>query len=368
MHKNIITTIQVIVLLAVCGHLCAGNELVTGVHWPLQGDRVTKTHYEFMDMPSDTAVWDFSRVIETGASHEMEWMVLGDTVLVRMEHGGQSTFMVKGDSVVWSRHEHPLLHLTDSVAPVVFGDGFPFSRDSIVSPYHYKGSYSGNHAVEATGNLIIRKFGTGTLILPDDTLQDIVRIRRVTDSFIRVGKDNSLPLANDDESHFRHIQTVDRWYSPCHRYELVENRTDRYMSENSVVKETNATFICSPRYQELMLQSLRGAQKSLGSPYAGNGQTGGGHGSMSLVDNVSVTCDANGVHVTVNRIESAPGDGGISVVLSDQLGRVWHSLTGHFADGGQWSGDIPTSGLPSGNYVLHVKNGEGYYSEKISVR
>lgn len=41
----------------------------SNIHWPNNGDRVTKSHYEFVEMPIDTTVWDFSHAIETGESH-----------------------------------------------------------------------------------------------------------------------------------------------------------------------------------------------------------------------------------------------------------------------------------------------------------
>ena len=31
----------------------AVNDMRSSVHWPANGDKVTKTHYEFVDMPTD---------------------------------------------------------------------------------------------------------------------------------------------------------------------------------------------------------------------------------------------------------------------------------------------------------------------------
>ena len=60
------------------------------IHWPHHGDRVMKTHYEFVDVPSDTTIWDFSHAIETGERHEMHWVSIGDSLWVKIEQGVQS--------------------------------------------------------------------------------------------------------------------------------------------------------------------------------------------------------------------------------------------------------------------------------------
>lgn len=73
-------------LLLFASIICAARgEVLKTIHWPHNGDRVTKSHYEFVEMPTDTIVWDFSHAIETGDSHDMRWMNFGDSLLVRIE-------------------------------------------------------------------------------------------------------------------------------------------------------------------------------------------------------------------------------------------------------------------------------------------
>lgn len=103
-------------------------------HWPRSGDMVTKQHYEFVEMAADTTLWDFSQAIETGKSHDMRWLTLGDTVLVRFERGAQSTFTVHGDSLLWRSHESPLIGMRDSIAPLVLHGGFPLSATAYARP------------------------------------------------------------------------------------------------------------------------------------------------------------------------------------------------------------------------------------------
>lgn len=78
---------NVVMLLLVGITLMASAGVRESIHWPRSGDRVTKSHYEFVEMPADTTVWDFSHAIETGKSHDMRWMNMGDSLLVRIERG-----------------------------------------------------------------------------------------------------------------------------------------------------------------------------------------------------------------------------------------------------------------------------------------
>ena len=86
-HFHLLT---IIALLSINAY--PNNGISSSVHWLANGDKVTKTHYEFVDMPTDTTVWDFSHAIETGESHDMRWLNLGDFLLVRIEQGSQSTY------------------------------------------------------------------------------------------------------------------------------------------------------------------------------------------------------------------------------------------------------------------------------------
>lgn len=61
---------ELILLLLPCTCLKTNASMHDSVHWPHNGDRVTKSHYEFVEMPIDTTVWDFSHAIETGESHD----------------------------------------------------------------------------------------------------------------------------------------------------------------------------------------------------------------------------------------------------------------------------------------------------------
>ena len=122
--KNIVRTSLSLLLFASIIYAARGEVLKT-IHWPHNGDRVTKSHYEFVEMPTDTTVWDFSHAIETGESHDMRWMNLGDSLLVRIERGSQYTYTMHSDSLLWRSQENALLGVRDSVAPMLLCGNMP---------------------------------------------------------------------------------------------------------------------------------------------------------------------------------------------------------------------------------------------------
>lgn len=77
----------------------ARTQVAYQAHCPHDGDRVMKTAYEWLDMPSDTTVWDMSHVVETGESREMRWRVIDDSLLTRVEGGTQHHYRLRGDTL-----------------------------------------------------------------------------------------------------------------------------------------------------------------------------------------------------------------------------------------------------------------------------
>lgn len=132
------TLIKPLILSLLVGIASIAKAEINGTfHWPRSGDMVTKQHYEFVEMAADTTLWDFSQAIETGKSHDMRWLTLGDTVLVRFERGAHSTYTVHGDSLLWRSQESPLIGMRDSIAPLVLYGGFPAIGDSLCSPCYF---------------------------------------------------------------------------------------------------------------------------------------------------------------------------------------------------------------------------------------
>lgn len=338
-------------------------ETSSTIHWPHHGDRVTKTHYEYVDVPSDTTIWDFSHAVETGDRHEMRWINLGDTLLVKIEQGVQSVYQLQDDTLFWNGYENALLCVRDSIAPVdalnavVNGCGAS-------SPLYYKGSYSGNHAIDMIGNYSVGISEYGTLILPNDTVENVLCITATKSCLERVSEHkNEIPIHEDNDSLLREVEILKRWYSPLYRYPLAENVSCGYYSNQVLLQKFEMTYLCSPEEQEYALVLL-GTPESLsrkGIEQGSNGTLPGISGSSNLADRVSITQSRNQIDVMIN--QSGTDNKEFVVLLCDVQGHVFQSSKQRA------SGIISFNkgNLNAGVYIIEVANGNDIVSKRIYV-
>lgn len=337
------------------------------LHWPQDGDRVVKTHYEFVTVDTDSAVWDFSHAIETGHEHTMQWLNLGDTVLVRIERGNQYTYRTQADTLLWLGYENPLLGMRDSIAPIAMLPTMQ-TGDSVVSPCYFKGKYSGNHAVDMAGTHTVQLMRQGTLILPNDTITDAVLVREVTDGKVRVSPElTDAPISSDNDSLMRHVEVTDRWYSPNHRYPVAENVSSTFYVQGELRQQTRATYLCTPDVQELALGDVvqprqNAPRQSHGTPLAIGDSAASGN-NMSLGERLAVNVAGGHVDVAVSGTDGTD----VTIILSDLQGRVWASHSGK-TQGGPWQGSVSTAQLPTGDYLLHVASGEETEVKRIKIK
>lgn len=338
-----------------------------GIHWPQDGDRVVKTQYEFVAVEADSTVWDFSHAVETGREHTMQWLNMGDSVLVRVEQGNQFTYQMRGDSLLWLGYENPLLGMRDSIAPVAKMPMMTLG-DSVPTPYYFHGKYSGNHAVDMTGTHVVQNKSLGTLILPTDTIHNAMLVREVTDGKVRVSSElTDSPISADDDSLMRHVEVIDRWYSPAHRYPVAENVTNTFYVQGEQRQQTRATYLCSPDAQELALGDVTTPRQN--APRQPQGASLNNGSGMSWGDNLPLG-ERLAVNVGDGQISIAvSGNDGtdVAIILSDIQGRVWASQTGKML-GGLWQSTVNTSHLPTGDYLLHVASGEETEVERFKIR
>lgn len=359
------TLIKPLILSLLVGIASIAKAEINGTfHWPRSGDMVTKQHYEFVEMAADTTLWDFSQAIETGKSHDMRWLTLGDTVLVRFERGAQSTYTVHGDSLLWRSQESPLIGMRDSIAPLVLYGGFPAIGDSLCSPCYFSGKYCGNNAVAFKGMHMTKTMAVGTLVLPGDTIHDAILVREVTDGVMKTSAHAMERAITDENGLLRHTVVTDRWYAPDCRYEIAENVSSIYRAEGRTVQEENATFLCSRDAQQMALGKI---EIPLNAPLQAKNKRNGGNGDngLTLSDRVSIHVTEGEISVTVSGDScGTTAANAVTVILSDISGRVWASQAGS-AESGCFSTNINTSSLPSGNYVLYINTGNESYNNTL---
>lgn len=351
-------------------------ETSSTIHWPHHGDKVTKTHYEYVDVPSDTTVWDFSHAIETGDCHEMRWINLGDTLLVKIEQGVQSVYQLHDDTLFWNGYENALLCVRDSIAPI---DAFNalVSACGVTSPLYFKGSYSGNHAIDMFGTYSVALSEYGTLILPNDTVENVLCITATKNCLERVSeRKNEAPIHEDNDSLLREIEVVKRWYSPLYRYPLAENVSCGYYSNQVLLQQSEMTYLCSPEEQEYSLGILYDPESflrnAIGYDANSDSNSNSNYGILgtnsSLADLVSVMQEQDNIIVSINggKGDSNGSDDGsdrFMVLFCDVQGHVFHYST----IDGCGSISINTGSLSSGVYLIAIACGDKVQTIRIII-
>ncbi|MBK9762645.1 MAG: hypothetical protein IPO87_04580 [Flavobacteriales bacterium] len=188
----------------------------------------------FIDLPDQGpgAVWDFSALTAANTSVR-QW----DTVTFNQQEfplatlqivGGNTWWSVSGDSLHYCGHQ-ALLNLESYTdprlelrLPLNYGDSWTdvYEGGSIVSP-----SISGTMQVEVTGY--------GTLLLPTDTLSDVLRVDIVD---VNVGTNNGLPTET-------YIDTLVRFYTPGFPWYLLEVQKRQTIHDFGTYASTSVHYV-----------------------------------------------------------------------------------------------------------------------------
>ena len=338
---------------------------------PVNGDKVDRQRVEDVEVGvrGHEAVWDMSHAIVTEEGCTMRFFNSGDSVIAHIEGRQQSVYEIKGDSVMLRTQETALSNLADSlpalkmIFPLTYGD-------SISSPVYYRGKYSGNNAIATTGVYSMVVDGEGTLILPDDTLRNVLRIHEQLDEKVNVSPwSNERIISTEEDSLLRHVRDTYSWYSADFRYPLAQIIKDCFYNGTCLTREDETAYLCPPETQLYALGDVR-QQRQMQTPANLNNLGGYGycpynnHNNtneqmlLDLANAISINVADGHVNVTTN----ANGGMNSEVILSDLQGRVYGSSNGkivHYFD---------TSNLPQGAYLLYVNDGENVRTERIIVK
>lgn len=355
--------------------ICAQVVLDKALLLPANGDRVDRQRVEAFDAGERgrEAVWDMSHVIVVEDGCTMRFFNSGDSVVARIEGKQQHVYEIKGDSVLLRTYETPLANFSDSlpalkmIFPLAYGD-------SICSPVYYRGKYSGTNAIASAGTYTMVVDGEGTLILPDDTIINVLRVHERFDEKVLVSPwAKPQVISADNDSLLRHVRDIYSWYSSDFRYPLLQLNQECFYSGASMTRKDETAYLCVPDVQLYALGNVR-QQRQMQAPQAPNN---GGYGyssynsyndySNSNINERMLADKANAVAINVadghvDVTTSANGGMNAEVILSDLQGRVYGSSRGKTVH------SFDTSHLPHGAYLFYVNDGENVRTERINVK
>ena len=227
------------------------------------------------------------------------------------------------------------------------------------------------------GNYSVELSEYGTLILPNDTVENVLCITATKNCLERVSehkKEN--PINEDADTLLREIEVVKRWYSPLYRYPLAENISCSYYSNQVLLQQSEMTYLCSPEEQEYSLGMLCDPEtflrNALGYDTNSDSNSNSNYGILgtnsSLADLVSVMQEQDNIIVSINggKGDSNGSDDGsdrFMVLFCDVQGHVFHYST----IDGCGSISINTGSLSSGVYLIAIACGDKVETIRIII-
>lgn len=340
---------------------------------PMNGDRIDRQRIEAVEAGTRgcEAVWDMSHAVVVEDGCTMRFFNSGDSVVARVEGRQQWVYQIKGDSVLLRSQETALSNLADSlpalkmVFPLAYGD-------SISSPIYYRGKYSGNNAIATAGRYSMVVDGEGTLILPDDTISNVLRIHERLDEKMNVSPwVKERIISADEDSLMRHVCDTYSWYSSDFRYPLAQITKHSFYIGANLTREDETAYLCSPETQLYALGDVR-HQRQMQIPQAPNNIDGYGYNSHNNYNNSNINeqmlvdkANAVAINVADGHIDvttSTNSSMNAEVILSDLQGRVYGLSRGNVVH------SFDTSHLPQGAYLLYINDGENVRTERINIK
>ena len=350
--------------------ISARNLLSSNTHWPENGDKVTKSHYEYIDIPQDTLIWDFSKAVQTGLSHEMSWINIGDSLLLKKECGSQLTYIAHDDSIFLYSYENRLLSLRDSSAVAIPLNGGNCS----FMPYKLCGLYCNNNYVSCIGTISTMISKYGTLILPNDTINNVIRVTFMINDTLNVSKDNFIDCEPVNYRTLNHKVIVERWYSSEYKYELAENISNIYQNTGISIKEISSTYLCPPDEQVYSLDpksTLKKSSENTQRKKLNKDENNSIHKTTNLKDIISIDCDQNNIKVYIDKFNNFCSNANteyyMSGVLIDNLGRIWKTLT-YLSFINDTELQVSCKDIPPGNYLFCISIGNETITRKIILK
>ena len=331
--------------------------LTAGINLPSHGDNAVLQRISAAHVPAGGRIWDFSQFELTGEEPEVRFD-RADTCLSATLPGIRYDFELRGDTLFQVAAETHFVRISDTIPlPYIV----PSSGKDFLAHYASRGRAYHSEYIDAVGSVTLSDLRRGTVILPQgDTVSNVTLTRHCTRQLIAAAFGRR-PVADADSamSLLRRTTVTYVWLAPDLPVPVAQitEVTDTVGSQPRGTAMRSA-WICPPGNQPLRSVAARSASRrhmpsDSGSPSDNREQT-----------DLSVITDGNGISVS----GTSPGECRISMVLTDVLGRVYASMPAtdySLGSAVEWSCD----GLPAGNYVLYISNGDSQpQSHKLSIK
>lgn len=296
----------------------------------------------------DGCVWDFGGP-EALCVHKVQ-TAGEDSVLAVTFMRNVYRYCLDGPVLRWQGFENRLTKLADSVgAPVM---RFPFEYgDSIVGPINMEGRYSTDTQCMESGTLLHVADARGTVILPDDTIRNVLRVKTVrsTRTLIADSVDRAIMDAMADSLPV-YVQTDYRWYSDRFALPLARRSDMTLVYGDSAVALGSLSLILEAAYLSVPSEESRednGDDDAPGNYTQRRTQQSGG---------AVIGRHADGTIEVQYRLGA--GAAMLETTVCDLGGRVYYHSSAENVEAGYRSETMALPGAAPGQYMLVVKTEE----------
>lgn len=312
-------------------------------------------------------VWDLSRAVVEDDCRQ-RWRNFGDSVLVRIENGTQIFFEVKSDSLFLSCIENPLYKLQDSIATYIAHLPLSFCGN-VASKYSLKGVYCGSNALAVAGDYNRLSTMTGTLLLPNDTISNVLLSSENIEGRISVSKDLQYASTNVTcDSVLIFTRIAYKWWHNDFCHPLARLEITKYLAQGKLISESSVAYICPPAVQEYAHISLSSLPSEHPKYYKGKKTSNRVENDTNVKDATpsNLEYDFNEETIIIKHQDFNPlsGNNDFELIVADIQGRTYACGLNRFNNAVQ----INTSALPSGDYLLYVKQGDFQETKRFHIK
>jgi len=315
---------------------------------------VQKVEYFFAGDSGLDVEWNFSE-LQTSEPYPVVYYSDSDSVYVsELTPDRISRYFLRSDSLLLVSQEMPL-EKVDYITSIPLM-AYPFKyADEFESSYSGRGLYCKTHSIVKNGYINTVADGTGTLIIGNDTLNNVIRLHSIcTGTISMYNEDDSTEMENEWTK--QEIEERYLWFANGYRYPILETSSTSYYNDMESVSCLQKAFFRAPYMQAQTSDKENELIRYTDS--ISDGQT-------PRQDVIHYSTSVSGSQITIDY--SLSEDARISLLVCNQMAMVYRRDAFSMPAGEGYSRSIDCSGLLPGTYILYINVNGVIYSEKIKL-
>lgn len=298
----------------------------------------------------EDAVWDFSRIEQTG-DYPIRFCYGDDEdslVMLAVHPQKLYRYMLTEDTLKCVGYETPLRLMEYRQPQVVMTYPFEYS-ERMRSPFLGEGAYCGTNWLRNQGELIVEADGYGCIVLSDDTLKNVLRLHTICTNAMQMNLKGDTSIF-DPANLKQEIRESFTWYARGFRYPVFEVSTTTLYNNLKQFSSVTDALCFLPENQKSLNDTVN--ENIVREDAAG--------------DIIHYNVETEGGHIRI--VYTLDHDANVSILLSDRMGLVYRNHVRYEQGGESHEVVFSSEGLVAGVYILYISVNGKVYSEKVNVK